>query len=83
MLNVSSEYPFIKFNVNQVKQKPLEVCINCCWIFGILRLSKQQKHQHTPSNPVYHQHVYIVVHCLDFSEKVLHYKLLDLVLPYT
>ena len=56
----------IRFNVKQVKQKPLKVCIT--WkVVGFLELLK--KHQYASSNPVYHQHFYWHYTVLSFLER--------------
>ena len=70
----------ITFNVKQVKQKPLKVCLTWKVVrFGILHLSRLKKYQHAFSNPVYHQHLYLVVHSFVFSENAFHWELLEFV----
>ena len=41
-------------------------------MFGILHLSRLQKRQHASSNPVKHQHFYLVLHSFIFPKKVFH-----------
>ena len=58
----------IRFNVKQVRQKPLSLYyLESCSILGILHLSRLKKHQHASSNPVYHQQFYLVGHSFVFS----------------
>ena len=48
----------IKFNVKQVKQKPLKILPTLSGsfrMFGILHLSRLQKHQHASRNTAYLQ----------------------------
>ena len=41
--------------------------------FWNFTLFQTKKHQHASSNPVYHQHFYLVVHII-FSKKVFHWS---------
>ena len=74
----------IKFNVKQVKQKLLEVCIT--WkIVGFFEfyIFPSYKNKHALIDPVYHQLFYLLLYNFIFSKKVFHWELLDLVFPYT
>ena len=70
----------IRFSVEQVKQKPLGVFIT--WKVHLSRIQKQYAYSNPYSNPVYHQHLYLVLHSFIFSKKVFHRELLDVVLPF-
>ena len=58
----------------QLKGRPLKVCIT--WkVVGFLEFyifPDLKKHQRASSNPVYHQHFYMVVHSFVFSKNIFH-----------
>ena len=61
---------FLIWTIKQVQQWSLKFCIN--WkVVGFLEfhLSRLKKHQHASSNPVYHQHFYLVVRSLSFLKR--------------
>ena len=71
----------IEFDLKQVKQKPCLYYLKSYKIFGILHLSRLQKHHHASTNHVYHQHFYLLLDSFIFSKKLFHWELIDSVLP--
>ena len=73
----------IKFNLKQVKQKPLEVWITRK-VIGFLKFYIFPGYKNINMLLVILFTIfYLVLHNFIFSKKVFHWKLLNLVLPYT